>query len=85
MSLQSARDFLAKAAKDEGFRNGLSACKTAADQRQFALASGFEFTSDELAAARGELQDADLDVISGGIVYSAPCSRDIPPCIPFPG
>jgi len=67
MSIQSARDFLTKAAKDEEFRKGLGGCKTQAEQQQFAQAAGFEFTPDEVKAAAGELQDADLAAISGGI------------------
>ena len=66
MSIQGARDLLTKVAKDEEFRKQLGDCKTRADQYQFAQGAGFEFTGDELRAARGELQDRDLDTISGG-------------------
>jgi len=66
MSMQSARDFLTKVAKDEEFSKRLSGCKTRADQYQLAQGAGFEFTGDEMKAAGSELQDADLDVISGG-------------------
>ena len=66
MSIQSARDFLTKVSKDEEFRKRLGGCKTRADQYQLAQGAGFEFTGDEMRAAAGELQDADLDVISGG-------------------
>jgi predicted ribosomally synthesized peptide with nif11-like leader len=67
MSIQSARDFLTKVSKDEEFRKGLSGCKSRADQYQLAQGAGFEFTEDEMKAAASELQDADLEVISGGI------------------
>lgn len=77
MSIQSARDFLAKVAKDEEFRKRLGGCKTRAAQEQFVRGAGFEFTSDEIGAARSELQDADLDVISGGLY----CFVDFP-CFP---
>ena len=66
MSIQSARDFLTKVSKDEEFRTRLGGCKTGADRYQFAQGAGFEFTRDEMKAAAGELQDADLEVISGG-------------------
>jgi len=66
MSIQSARDFLAKVGKDEELRRRLGGCKTGADQYQLARGAGFEFTRDEMKAAAGELQDADLEVISGG-------------------
>ena len=76
MSIQSARDFLTKVAKDEEFSKGLSGCKNRADQYQFAQGAGFEFTGDEMKAAAGELQDADLDVISGGSCCGATCERE---------
>ena len=66
MSIQSARDFLTKVSKDEEFRKRLGGCKSGSDQYQFAQGAGFEFTRDEVKAAAGELQDADLEVISGG-------------------
>ena len=66
MSIQSARDFLTKVTKDEEFRKGLTGCKSRADQQQFAQGAGFEFTREEMRAAAGEIQDADLEVISGG-------------------
>ena len=66
MSIESARDFLTKVAKDEEFRKGLNGCKTRTDQYRLAQGAGFEFTGDEMKAAASELQDADLDVISGG-------------------
>ncbi len=72
MSVQSARDFLTKVSQDEEFRKGLDGCKTEADRHQFAQGAGFEFTGDEMKAAAGELQDADLGVISGG----AGCTTD---------
>ena len=65
MSVQSAHDFLTKVSKDEQFRKQLGGCKTSADQQQFARGAGFEFTRDEIRAVAGELQDADLDVVSG--------------------
>jgi len=69
MSIQSARDFLTKVAKDEEFCKRLGGCKTRADQYQFAQGAGFEFTGDEMKAAAGELRDADLEVISGGVCW----------------
>jgi predicted ribosomally synthesized peptide with nif11-like leader len=78
MSIQSARDFLTKVSKDEEFRTRLSGCKTRADQYQFAQGAGFEFTGDEMKAAASELQDADLDVISGGHCCTATCESE--PC-----
>ncbi len=77
MSIQSARDFLTKLAKDEKFRTALQGCKTGADQQQFAVKAGFQFTGEEFRAARGELQDRELDGISGGIDIGPPgCPLD---------
>ena len=80
MSIESARDFLTKVAKDEEFRKGLGGCKTRADQYQFAQRAGFEFTGDEMKAAAGELQDADLEVISGGSCCGYTCESEPHPC-----
>lgn len=66
MSIQSARDFLTKVAKDEEFSKRLGGCKTKAEQQQFAQAAGFEFTGEEIRAVSSELQDQDLEVIAGG-------------------
>ena len=76
MSIQSARDFLTKVAKDEEFRKGLGGCKSRAEQQQFAQGAGFEFTVDEMKAAASELQDADLDVISGGSCCGHTCESE---------
>ena len=80
MSIQSARDFLTKLSKDEVLRKGLGGCKTRADQHQFAQRAGFEFTGDEMKAAAGELQDADLDVISGGRCCGSTCESEPQSC-----
>ena len=80
MSIQSARGFLTKVSKDEEFRKGLTGCKSRADQYQFAQGAGFEFTGDEMKAAAGELQDADLDVISGGRCCGQTCENDSATC-----
>jgi predicted ribosomally synthesized peptide with nif11-like leader len=89
VSIQSARDFLTKVTKDEEFRKGLTGCKSRADQYQLAQGAGFEFTGDEMKAAASELQDTDLDVISGGSCCGRTCESE-PTCScpqgsPFPG
>ena len=80
MSIQSARDFLSKVAKDEEFRKVLGGCKNRAAQYQMAQGAGFEFTRDEMKAAGSELQDADLDVISGGSCCGYTCESEPHPC-----
>ena len=76
MSIENARDFLAKIAKDDEFRKGLAGCNTRAEQQQFARGAGFEFTGDEVKAAAGELQDTDLDMISGGKCCGLTCEAE---------
>ena len=76
MSMQSARDFLTKVSKDEEFRKGLTVCKSRAEQQQFAQGAGFEFTGDEMKTAASDLQDADLDVISGGSCCGYTCESE---------
>ena len=86
MSIQSARDFLTKVSKDEEFRTRLGGCKSRAEQQQFAQGAGFEFTGDEVKAAGGELQDADLEVISGGSCCGHTCESEAGHlCIPGMG
>jgi predicted ribosomally synthesized peptide with nif11-like leader len=77
MSIQSARDFLTKVAKEEEFRTRLGGCKSGADQYQFAQGAGFEFTADEMKAAASELQDVDLETISGGSCCGQSCESDV--------
>jgi predicted ribosomally synthesized peptide with nif11-like leader len=76
MSIQSARDFLTKVAKDGEFRTRLGGFKSSAEKQQFAQGAGFEFTGDEVKAVAGELQDADLDVISGGSCCGSTCESE---------
>ncbi len=77
MSIQSARDFLTKLAKDEKLRTGLEGCSTGSERHQVALKAGFDFTGEEIRAARSELQDQDLDGVSGGIEIGPPgCPLD---------
>jgi hypothetical protein len=54
----------------------LGGCKGRADQYQLARGAGFEFSGDEMKAAGSELQDADLEVISGGSCCGHTCEQD---------
>ena len=67
MSIQSARDFLTKVTKDESFRKGWEAARAGPSRANSHRAAGFEFTRDEIRAAAGEIQDADLEMITGGV------------------
>jgi predicted ribosomally synthesized peptide with nif11-like leader len=79
MSVESARGFLSKVAKNDEFRKELGRCKTRTEQQQFAKGAGFEFTGDEMRAAAGELQDADLETISGGSCCGCTCESEMCP------
>jgi predicted ribosomally synthesized peptide with nif11-like leader len=66
MAIGSARDFLTKVRKDAEFCQRLRDCKSRAEQSEFVRQAGFQFSREEIRAASGELEDADLDMISGG-------------------
>ena len=76
MSVQSAREFMARVAGDETFRQGLGGCKSRAEQHAFARAAGFDFTVEELKAASAEIQDSDLDTMSGGSCCGYTCEPE---------
>lgn len=77
MSMLSAREFLAKVGSDESFRQGLAGCRNRGEQHAFARAAGFDFTADEVRAAGNDLQDADLDAVSGGSCCGATCEPEV--------
>ena len=76
MSMESARQFLSRVESDEGFRQGLGACKSREAQHEFARAAGFDFTVDEVRAASTEIQDDDLDRVSGGNCCGSTCESE---------
>ncbi len=80
MSIESARSFLTRVAKDESFRSRLGSCKSRADQQLLAKGAGFDFTNDEIKSARSELQDSDLDAISGAACCGYTCESEPQPC-----
>lgn len=74
MTMQSARDFLGRMRADPALAARMAAAASPEDRRALASALGFDFTSDELNAAKNELSDEDLDRIGGGV--------DTPSCVP---
>ncbi len=76
MSIQGARDFLNRVGKDEGFRKQLGRCTNRTEQQQLAQSLGFEFSADEMKTAAGELQDVDLDGVSGGNCCGFTCEPE---------
>ena len=69
MSVQSAKDFLKKFAKDDEFRTQLEKAADLEARQAIVKGAGFEFTKAELqecAGANSELSDADLEKVAGG-------------------
>ena len=69
MSVESAKDFLKKYAKDGDFRAKLEGAASNEDRKKMTKDAGFDFTKEELKEAMGgsaELSDEDLEKVSGG-------------------
>jgi len=70
MSLESAQAFVAKLTTDEAFAAELKQAENAEACADLVKAAGFDFNEEELAAARAELSDEQLDgVAAAGIVF----------------
>lgn len=72
MSVESAKAFLEKLAKDPELRKRLEQAPDTEARRQIAKEEGFQFTKDDFKAATGihpddALSDADLDAVAGGM------------------
>lgn len=79
MSVENAKSFYIRVTTDEEFRNQLEQTATAEERQQILQEAGYEFTSEEWETAKeqilaasesqeGELSDAELTSISGGIL-----------------
>ena len=66
MSLESAREFMAKYQKDQELSAKLSAIKTPAEKMAVAKAAGYDFSLEELAKVGEELSETELDAVVGG-------------------
>ena len=66
---------IAQLASDPTFAASLAAATTVEDAQQIAAKHGFDVTSAELTSAtsNGNLSDADLEAVSGGLVESWIC------------
>ena len=69
MSVESAKNFLKKFAKDDDFRAQLEKAADLEARQVIAKAAGFDFTKAELhecVSANSELSDDDLENVAGG-------------------
>ena len=72
MSQDQLDALIAQLTSDPTFAASLAAATTVEDAQQIAAKHGFDVTSTELTAAtsNGNLSDADLEAVSGGLVES---------------
>jgi len=75
MSIENAREFMAKYQKDQELAAKLAATKDTSEKMAVAKAAGFDFTFEELAKVNEELSEAELDAVVGG-EWNPGCSDD---------
>ena len=71
MSVESAKEFLKKLAKDEAFKKSLEDASSDEERQKIVKDAGFYFTKDDLkqvTSQAGELSDEDLEKVAGGSV-----------------
>ncbi len=71
MSVQSAKDFIAKVKEDKSLADSLESAADDDARRKIAAGTGCDFTKDDMKAALSEggskqLSDDDLDTVAGG-------------------
>ena len=76
MTMASAQEFFTQLVKDEELARKIGAA--ADDQARMAIAqgAGFDFTIEELEAARDELDDTALDAVAGGLMQQGEGNED---------
>ena len=77
MSIDSAKAFYSRMTTDEAFRNQLEQLASKQERKQIMQTAGYDFTPEEWQAtiaqiqdansASGELSDAQLEAVSGGV------------------
>ncbi len=72
MSVQAAKDFVAKIKEDKSLEDSLVSADDDDARRKIAKDTGFDFTRDEMKEAISEisgkqLSDDDLDSVAGGV------------------
>ena len=75
MSLESAKEFMAKFQKDQELAAKLTATMNPAEKMAVAKAAGYDFPLEELAKVNEELSEAELDAVVGG-EWNPNCSDD---------
>ncbi len=72
MSVDSAKAFLKRFAKDEDFRKSLENASSDEERRNIVKEAGFQFTKDDLKAltkeVKSELSEEELEKVAGGSV-----------------
>jgi len=68
MTMEGARGFLTQVKKDVKLSKMISSANDDALRLALAQGAGYNFTLEELEAARDELDDADLDAVAGGLM-----------------
>lgn len=66
MSVESAKEFVARLKTDEVFCQKVKACKDAEERMTFVKEAGFSFTAEEIKEVDGQLSDDELDAVAGG-------------------
>ena len=66
MSIESAKEFLAKMKSDPEFAAKVTRCKNKEERTQFVASEGYHFTGEELKSLRNELTDDELNQVVGG-------------------
>ena len=69
MSIESAKLFIDKMKADEDFAKQVNEFKDSSARMAFVKAEGFEFSAEEIAEAKGELSDEELEAVSGGSAF----------------
>ena len=67
MSIESAKNFLAKLQEDAKLAKMIMSAKDDALRLSIAQGAGYNFTLEELEAVRDELNDVELDEVAGGL------------------
>jgi predicted ribosomally synthesized peptide with nif11-like leader len=93
MSIENAKAFYERMSTDEAFRNQYQNATTDDERRQFLMVAGYDFTSEEWQTAvaeiskssDGELSNAELESVSGGILPGGCIPSKRPPVRPLYG
>lgn len=66
MSIESAKDYVAKLKTDREFAGKVKSFADAGKRMAFVKEVGFDFTAEEIKKVDEELSDSDLDAAAGG-------------------